>query len=106
MRSQDNDSACNIPHFTILYHATHSLPAFDDYVTTVRDVDYIAEVILYMWEEGMWGFGDMNANCPHPQRNWCDKAYVQYAAARLGAYHNVWFSLANEWPLFGDAGEK
>ena len=47
----------------------------------------------------------MNQNCNVPAPgggaahtgNWCDLNYVKYAATRLAAFRNVWWSMANEW---------
>lgn len=52
-----------------------------------------ADVILFHpYDEGHWGFDSMSAAD--------DRRYVQYVTARLGAYRNVWWSLANEWDYF------
>ncbi len=41
-----------------------------------------------------WGYGDMGFEN--------DAAYLHYLAARLAAYHNVWWSLANEYDFLLD----
>jgi PKD repeat protein len=47
---------------------------------------------LILWHPyDRWGFADMGAE--HDDR------YLRYAIARLGAYRNVWWSLANEFDL-------
>jgi hypothetical protein len=51
-----------------------------------------ADVILFHpYDEGHWGFDGMPAEA--------DDRYVRYAVARLAAYRNVWWSLANEYDL-------
>lgn len=40
-----------------------------------------------------WGFSQMTA--------WQDDLYLRYVVARLAAYRNVWWSLANEYDLIG-----
>jgi hypothetical protein len=47
-----------------------------------------ADVILFN-PYGKWGFETMNAEA--------DERYVRYIVARLGAYRNIWWSLANEF---------
>ena len=49
-----------------------------------------ADVILFHpYDEGHWGFDRMPAAA--------DDRYLRYVVARLGAYRNVWWSLANEF---------
>jgi hypothetical protein len=52
-----------------------------------------ADVILFHpYDEGHWGFDNMGGEN--------DDRYLRYMIARLGAYRNVWWSLANEWDIF------
>ncbi|MDR0812368.1 MAG: DUF5060 domain-containing protein [Paludibacter sp.] len=46
-------------------------------------------IILHPYDEGLWGFDRMS--------NSVDMKYVEYLVARLSAFRNVWWSLANEW---------
>jgi len=59
----------------------------------VRDLQKLgieADVILFHpYDEGHWGFDRMPADA--------DDRYLHYVVARLAAYRNVWWSLANEW---------
>jgi hypothetical protein len=49
-----------------------------------------ADVILFHpYDDGHWGFDRMGADN--------DDRYLRYVLARLSAYRNVWWSLANEW---------
>lgn len=49
-----------------------------------------ADIILFHpYDEGHWGFDRMPADA--------DDRYLHYVVARLAAYRNVWWSLANEW---------
>jgi hypothetical protein len=51
-----------------------------------------AELILFHpYDEGRWGFDSMTAEE--------DDRYVRYCVARLGAFHNVWWSLANDYDV-------
>ncbi len=51
-----------------------------------------ADVILFHpYDGGHWGFDHM------PPAD--DDLYLRYIVARLSAYRNVWWSLANEWDL-------
>jgi hypothetical protein len=56
----------------------------------LRDLGVQADVILFHpYDEGHWGFDRMNAAD--------DDRYVRYVIARLSAFRNVWWSLANEF---------
>ncbi|MEQ8848935.1 DUF5060 domain-containing protein [Botrimarina sp.] len=46
-------------------------------------------ILLHPYDNGRWGFDNMPPEA-------CD-AYLRYVVARLSAYRNVWWSLANEW---------
>jgi hypothetical protein len=49
-----------------------------------------ADVILFHpYDDGRWGFDRMPADV--------DERYLRYLIARLAAYRNVWWSMANEW---------
>jgi hypothetical protein len=49
-----------------------------------------ADIILFHpYDEGHWGFDRMPSDA--------DDRYLHYVVARLSAYRNVWWSLANEW---------
>lgn len=59
----------------------------------LRDMGIEADLILFHpYDEGHWGFDRMGAAN--------DDRYVRYLIARLAAYRNVWWSLANEWDFF------
>jgi hypothetical protein len=57
-------------------------------VEQLRDLGIEADVILFN-PYGKFGFETMDAAA--------DERYVRYVVARLGAYRNVWWSLANEY---------
>jgi len=58
-----------------------------------------ADVILFHpYDEGHWGFDRMPADA--------DDRYLHYVIARLAAYHNVWWSLANEWDFMKEKKES
>src|SRR5262245_35455975 len=59
-------------------------------VADLRDLGVEADLILFHpYDRGHWGFDRMGADA--------DDRYVRYVVARLGAYRNVWWSLANEF---------
>ena len=59
----------------------------------LRDMNIEADLILFHpYDEGHWGFDRMGAEN--------DDRYVRYVIARLAAYRNVWWSLANEFDYF------
>jgi hypothetical protein len=56
----------------------------------LRDLGIEADVILFHpYDRGHWGFDRMPAAA--------DDRYLRYVVARLAAYRNVWWSLANEF---------
>jgi hypothetical protein len=46
-------------------------------------------ILLHPYDNGRWGFDNMPPEA-------CD-FYLRYVVARLGAFRNVWWSMANEW---------
>lgn len=63
---------------------------FDRRVAQLNDLGIQADIILFHSYD-RWGYAKMGA------RN--DDRYLRYVIARLGAFRNVWWSLANEWDL-------
>jgi hypothetical protein len=58
-----------------------------------------ADVILFHpYDGGHWGFDRMPAMA--------DDLYLRYLTARLSAYRNVWWSLANEWDFMKQKEES
>lgn len=59
----------------------------------IQDLDKLgieADLILFHpYDQGRWGFDEM------PQE--VNIRYINYILARLSAYKNIWWSLANEW---------
>ena len=69
-------------------------PAFfrhlEQCVGQLGDLGIEADIILFHpYDRGHWGFDRMPAAA--------DDRYLRYVVARLAAYHNVWWSLANEF---------
>jgi hypothetical protein len=65
---------------------------FEKRVRQLQDLGIEADIILFHpYDEGHWGFDRMGAAN--------DDRYVRYVVARLSAYRNVWWSLANEYDL-------
>eukprot|EP01051_Picozoa_sp_SAG22_P018469 SAG22_NODE_3116_length_1927_cov_1.811816_3_plen_252_part_00 len=60
----------------------------DQSILAMQKMGIVAELILYHGYDH-WGFSCMGMD--H------DKQYLRYLAARVGAYRNVWWSMANEW---------
>ncbi|MDP9038793.1 MAG: DUF5060 domain-containing protein [Acidobacteriota bacterium] len=66
---------------------------FERRVAQLGELGIEADIILFHpYDEGHWGFDRMGAE--HDDR------YLRYVLARLSAYRNVWWSLANEWDYF------
>ncbi|MCY2954427.1 MAG: DUF4038 domain-containing protein [Planctomycetota bacterium] len=59
-------------------------------VTELGSLGIDADLILFHpYDEGRWGFDRMDAQT--------DRRYVRYVVARLSAFRNVWWSMANEY---------
>lgn len=79
-------------------------------VGQLRDLGIEADLILFHpYDEGHWGFDRMSSAS--------DDRYLRYVVARLAAYRNVWWSMANEfdfmkekrdsdWDRFGEIVQK
>jgi hypothetical protein len=69
-------------------------PAFFQHIEQrigqLRDLGIEADLILFHPYD-CWGFGRMDAES--------DDRYLRYVCARLSAYRNVWWSMANEYDL-------
>lgn len=64
----------------------------DECVRRLGSIGVEADLILFHpYDMGRWGFDRMTM-----EQN---ERYLRYVMARLGAYRNIWWSLANEWDL-------
>ncbi len=68
--------------------STRLLPHFEQRVADLLALGIEADIILFHPYD-RWGFIDMDAAS--------DDRYLRYIVARLAAYRNVWWSMANEW---------
>jgi hypothetical protein len=48
-------------------------------------------ILFHPYDKGRWGFDNMP--------NEVNIRYINYLLARISSYHNVWWSIANEWDL-------
>jgi len=59
-------------------------------VRNLMELGIEADLILFHpYDEGRWGFDRMDSES--------DRRYLRYAVARLSAFRNVWWSMANEY---------
>jgi hypothetical protein len=70
-----------------------ALAHFEQQVGKLRDMGIEADVIMFHPYD-RWDYSNMSAEQ--------DFRYVAYLAARLGAYRNVWWALANEYDFLLD----
>jgi hypothetical protein len=63
---------------------------FEQRVGDLREIGVEADIILFHPYD-RWGFSDMGPDA--------DDRYLRYLVARLAAYRNVWWSLANEYDI-------
>ena len=62
----------------------------EDMILRLSELGIEADLILFHpYDDGHWGFDRMSAEA--------DERYLHYMIARLGAYRNVWWSMANEF---------
>ncbi len=84
------------------WDTTRFNPAFfrhlEQRVGQLRDLGLEADLILFHPYGRQWGFSSMEAAS--------DDRYVRYLVARLAAYRNVWWSLANEYDLIREKKES
>jgi hypothetical protein len=67
-------------------------------VGQLRDLGIEADLILFHpYDQGHWGFDRME--------DAADDRYLRYVIARLSAYRNVWWSLANEYDFMKEKQE-
>jgi len=62
----------------------------DRQILALRDLGIEADLILFHSYD-RWGFSEMSKET--------DNGYLRYVVARLAAYRNIWWSLANEYDL-------
>jgi len=55
-------------------------------------------ILLHPYDEGHWGFDRMSDEA--------DDRYLRYVVARLAAYRNVWWSMANEYDFMTEKQES
>ena len=80
-------------HWDFTNFNPHYFQHLDLRIGQLQSMGIEADVILFHpYDEGHWGFDNMGAEN--------DDRYLRYVMARLGAYRNVWWSLANEWDYF------
>jgi hypothetical protein len=48
-------------------------------------------ILFHPYDKGRWGFDSLTMDV--------NFKYIKYIVARLGSFHNVWWSIANEWDL-------
>lgn len=69
----------------------------EEQIQKLADLGIEADLILFHPYD-RWGFSTMT-----PKE---DALYLKYVINRFGAYHNVWWSMANEWDLLKNKTEQ
>lgn len=71
---------------------------FEHLLWQMREMGVIADIILFHpYDGGHWGFDCMGGRNQTEYNTTNDKFYLRYVGARLSAFSNVWWSMANEW---------
>lgn len=81
---------------TFVWDFSRFNPAFfrhiEQCILSLKSIGCEADVILFTpYDDGLWGFDRMTMEN--------NRRYLRYIVARLSAYSNVWWSMANEWDL-------
>ncbi|WP_020533078.1 DUF5605 domain-containing protein [Flexithrix dorotheae] len=72
---------------------------YDRRIAQLLEMGIEADVILFHpYDYVGWGFSRMGEEA--------NKKYLRYIMARLGAYRNIWWSMANEYQLMDDFSEE
>ena len=82
---RDEDGAWDFSRFNPAF-----FQHFEERVGQLRELGIEADIILFHPYD-RWGFANMGAEN--------DDRYLRYLVARLSAYRNVWWSMANEYDL-------
>lgn len=71
---------------------------YEGLLREMNEIGVVADIILFHpYDGGHWGFDCMGGEDPATYNTTHDKFYLRYMAARLSAFSNVWWSMANEW---------
>ena len=71
---------------------------FEALIAELRVLGVVADLILFHpYDRGHWGFDCLGGSDPQTYDTSHDAFYLRYVAARLAAFSNVWWSMANEW---------
>jgi hypothetical protein len=107
---QDNDFRKSIPATLFPFEGkprkdwdfTRFSPAFfrqlEKRIAQLSEIGVEADVILFHPYGKSWGFDTMDAET--------DERYLRYIIARLSAYRNVWWAIANEYDFLRTKTEK
>eukprot|EP00040_Diaphanoeca_grandis_P028197 m.162246 g.162246 ORF g.162246 m.162246 type:complete len:571 (-) comp31269_c2_seq3:159-1871(-) len=67
-------------------------------VSQLEALNIVADLIVFHpYDNGHWGFDCLGGRDPQAYNTTNDKFYLQYLAARMSSFQNVWWSMANEW---------
>lgn len=71
---------------------------YEGLVGALQEIGVVADVIVFHpYDGGHWGFDCLGGRNPETYDTANDDFYLRYLAARLSAYSNVWWAMANEW---------
>ena len=86
---------------SVVWNFTRFNPVFwhhlEERIGDLRDLGIESDLILFHPYD-RWGYAKMDEAS--------DDRYLKYAVARLSAFQNVWWSLANEWDLMRAKSEQ
>ena len=71
---------------------------YEKLVRAMQRMGVVADVIVFHpYDGGHWGFDCLGGRDPQSYDTANDDFYLRYLAARLSAFSNVWWAMANEW---------
>ena len=71
---------------------------YEGLIKQLDQIDVVADIIVFHpYDNGHWGFDCMGGTDAEHYDTTSDEFYLEYLAARLSAFKNVWWAMANEW---------
>ena len=71
---------------------------YERLIGEMQKMGVIADIIVFHpYDNDHWGFDCMGGRDPATYNTTNDNFYLEYLAARLSSFSNVWWAMANEW---------
>jgi len=71
---------------------------YERLIGEMQEMGVIADIIVFHpYDNDHWGFDCMGGRDPATYNTTNDNFYLEYLAARMSSFSNVWWAMANEW---------